>query len=450
MRRALLLLALAGCQSRPSVPSPPRAEFLVSAGDSTYWVAAGPAGLRVRGSPILLARYGARFYEIYVADDDYSYPDALMVGERMYTRDIRSGDSTVVFADTIVARIALAYARAHPDDRPLEPDEETDAEPAMTATSELEVLGTLGPYISYEYHADVEHKGSAPWHSTRRGVLDLRTGKAATVADLFGPEAGRRLAETGRRAYETARDSMLGAHQQDRRASRALVQLRFDPTSFALEVVDDRPAVRFAVPGNGEGPAGSVVELEAVPVDAAWWSDLRGAFAQGTDSLDRWTRPTYRVLARYEDSGEVAQVSLADTAGHEWPLRAVAGPLHQIAWLDDPPLDSTDRRALTRAFDEAATYDERSRVASAAASRNARTVSFIPVHASFQTSTREPARNLRAHDARRREQPGPRVRWRHSVDDGQMRGDRRLSSLARERRDGVHRPGRFSRADLPR
>src|SRR5215211_4849688 len=65
-------------------PAPPRVEFLLSAGDSTYWVRGTAGGLRMRGSPMLLAHYGGRFFEVYVADDDRSYYDALFVGQRLY------------------------------------------------------------------------------------------------------------------------------------------------------------------------------------------------------------------------------------------------------------------------------------------------------------------------------------------------------------------------------
>ena len=97
--------------------SPPTAEFLVSTADSTFWVSAGAGGVRVRGEPLTLAHVDGRYYELYTADDDYSYPDALLLGARLYRRDLRSGDSAVVFVDTIVPRVAAAYARAHPDEQ---------------------------------------------------------------------------------------------------------------------------------------------------------------------------------------------------------------------------------------------------------------------------------------------------------------------------------------------
>src|ERR671915_677676 len=82
---------------------PPASEFLVSAGDSTYWVRTDTTGVRVRGSPILLARYGGQFYEVYVTDDDRSFADATFVGQRIYRRSLVSGDSTLVFEDSVVS-----------------------------------------------------------------------------------------------------------------------------------------------------------------------------------------------------------------------------------------------------------------------------------------------------------------------------------------------------------
>jgi hypothetical protein len=35
--------------------------------------------------------------------------------------------------------------------------------------------------------------------------------------------------------------------------------------------------------------------------------------------------------------------------------------VHRIYWLDRPPLDRTQRSALTKAFDEAALYDDAAR-----------------------------------------------------------------------------------------
>jgi hypothetical protein len=38
--------------------------------------------------------------------------------------------------------------------------------------------------------------------------------------------------------------------------------------------------------------------------------------------------------------------------------------VHRIYWLDNPRFDRTQRAALIKAFDEAATYDESARTAS--------------------------------------------------------------------------------------
>jgi hypothetical protein len=374
MRRAFFLAAVAGVAAcdRPPTPSSgspaPHAEFLVSAGDSTFWVGSGSSGVRVRGSPILLARYDGRFYEIYITDDDRSYPNALFVGERLYRRDIISGDSTLVFADTTVPRIAASYARGHPDERRLAPDEETSEDPANSATAELEVVELFGPYASYEYHADIDLEGGKPWHTTRRGVIDLRTGRHASVADLVGPTAARRIAELGRRSFDAVRDSVRHRDTFDARGTRVLEafgHLRFDETSFTITTVDGRPAIRFAITGRGEGPAGNSVELDPTPVDlGAWWGEIRGALPDsgGTDDSDRWTRTGYAVMARYPSDGEVVRVSIGDSH-REWPVATMSAPIHRIDWLDSPPVDSVERRALGRAFDEAAAYDERAKVA---------------------------------------------------------------------------------------
>jgi hypothetical protein len=43
----------------------------------------------------------------------------------------------------------------------------------------------------------------------------------------------------------------------------------------------------------------------------------------------------------------------------------VSAPVHRIYWLDRPAIDRSERMALTRAFDEAASYDDASKAQSA-------------------------------------------------------------------------------------
>lgn len=460
MRRllsAVLCAAIAAC-SRPPEAAPPRAEFLIGSADSTFWVASTGGELHVRGAPILLARYAGRFYELYTADDDFSYEQALLLGQRLYRRDIATGDSTVLFADTAVARIAEGYARAHPDERPLGPDEEGDSDPATSATAQVDVLGVYGPYVSYEYHIDVDLAGSRPWHATRRGVVDLRSGSQVTVADLFGDTTARTLAAQGRRTYESTRDSILAERSASRGDARrgidALLRLQFDERSFSLASLDGKPAVEFDVPGRGEGTAGNVVELDPMPVEPTdWWRDAAATLpAQTAEGDDRWTHGRYYVLARYDTSADVARLAIGDSADRLWPLVPMAAPLRQVVWLDDPPLASSDRLALRRAFDAAAAYDEASRVASAGPRSPAVVrLSFpVAINASSKACVRKPARDLRAHDAGACQQHGARVRRRHPVDDGQVRGHRRVSAQSDQRRDRVDRPRRLPRADSPR
>lgn len=365
---ALLLVTACGRRehgaSAASGP-PPHAEFLVATQDSTFWITTKGSTVHTRGVPITLAQYGGRFYEIYLADDDRSYQDALLVGLRVYRRDLIGGDSTLVFEDSIVPRIAREYASTHPKAQRLAPDEDGNEDPSTQAMADLQVIDVHGPYLSYEYHVDLQTRGGEPWHSTRRGVIDLRSGRSTRVADLFPAAVATALVDSGKQELRSAVDSLRAdTRESAQRAVHELSRTRFDELSFVLTVPDSQVAVEFDVPQRGADAPDEVIPLDALrPAQPNWWPDMSHDFAEVGDNLDRWKRfgdTGYDVLARYDSTAETARISLSDHV-REWPVRAVAAPVLHVFWLDRPAMDSATRRALARAFDEAAQYDEATR-----------------------------------------------------------------------------------------
>jgi hypothetical protein len=362
----LLVFALAAC--RTERVAPPQAEFLIAAGDSSFWVRSQNGRLKIRGAPLQLARLRGRFHEIYVADDDRSHYDALIVGQRVFRRDLSTGDSVAIFEDTTAASIERWYHDAHPADPRVSAEEDVSEHPIVEATAEIGLLDAFGPYQSYEYHADGLIQGGAEWHVTRRGVLDLEKGKQASIAALFGDTAARRIVAEGRRRFSLALDSVLASPDaRARAAADAIVDFEFDPASFAV-VRDGRvPAVQFFAPGHGARAGGLMISLPPIPVDSAapWWREVRNTLSVAPldSTLDRWERPGLSVVTRYDATGDRATLVMVDSAGREWPVARISAPAYSLLWLDAPPLDPATRRALTRAFDEAALYSEQSRTA---------------------------------------------------------------------------------------
>jgi len=170
------VVALAGACALPP-PPPPAAEFLVSAGDQTYWVRSDNSGLRVRGSPLILARTGGRYYEIFVGEIDRSFPRALLSGERVFRRDLATGDSTIIYDDTTVVRLAEQYHRDHPKAPLLGPDDDPEDDVDITAVGETDVLNVLGPYVALEHRLSIERPDDHDEDDTTRAVVDLRNGK---------------------------------------------------------------------------------------------------------------------------------------------------------------------------------------------------------------------------------------------------------------------------------
>jgi acyl-CoA hydrolase len=362
---AILGLALLGACRAGEPAQPPAAEFLVSAGDSTYWVRPASNGLRLRGSPLLLARFDGRFHEVYVTEDERAYEDATFIGQRVWRRDLVRGDSVLVFEDTLAPSMARRWVADNPDARLLPAGEPHPEEPAAAASVEVAVVAVHGSYISLEYHADVESGTEDPWHTTRRMVVDLRSGRQVSVADLFGAEAAQRVVTAARRSYVAALDSISGS-SDDRAAvlARALDDFSFDPASFTLGGDGGQPTVAFHVPGRGEGEAGDLaIPLPELPVPApGWWADIRPALPASSDDAaeERWEHAGFAVTA--EDHGEIAALAL-HAGNRSWGIGAVQLPVHQILWLDTPAIDSVARRGLRRAFDEAVFYDETMRTA---------------------------------------------------------------------------------------
>jgi hypothetical protein len=414
-----LFTVLVACACGPATP-PPTTEFLVSAGDSTYWVRTDTTGVRVRGSPILLARYGGQFYEVYVTDDDRSFADAMFVGQRIYRRDLVTGDSTLVFDDSLVSDMARSYAAANPTARPLGPDEEGAEDPRTSTTAELTIIDVHGPYLSYDYHLDVEGGGPS-WHATRRGVLDLRTGAAATLAGLFGSTNALRVARQARLAYLAAIDSIFRSESQGARVvAEALRSYAFDESSFAITDLSGTAAVAFHVPGKGAGPAGGVtLPLPAIAAgDVPWWrDDVRPGLPRVRVGplLERWSRGRIELAARYDTAfgGAYATLAVRDSAKRdEWRIGRVQTPVHHVHWLDRPALDSVARYGLAKAFNEAVFYDEDVRTADVGGGRRAEgggprrvlaTHPTISAYASAQRGTNA----ARASKSRRRPAPRP-------------------------------------------
>ena len=197
MRHAFLTVAAltAGCALPP--PTPPAAEFLVSAGDQTYWVHSDNSGLRVRGSPLILARTGGRYYEIFVSEIDRSFPRALLSGERIFRRELATGDSAIIFDDTTIVKLSERYHQQHPYAPLLGPNDDPEDNVDITAVGETDVLNVLGPYIAVEHRLSIERVDEHGIEDTTRAVIDLRSGKPVALDRMLRDSAVREAAGEG-------------------------------------------------------------------------------------------------------------------------------------------------------------------------------------------------------------------------------------------------------------
>lgn len=378
MRRRAVLLSVAllaglACERvDPPAPAPPT-EFLVVAGDSVFWIRSEVDGIRVRGAPMVLALVGGRLAELYVTDEDHSFYDAIYVGQRLYKRDLITGDSLQLFADTLMRVLARNYAAANPDEQPLGPDEQGSEQPRIVGNAEVLVVSMLGPWASYEYRTDVDVIGRPSSHGVRRGVLDLRTGLPSTLESLFGRDAARTLTAEGQRQWRELRDSTLSAARatDGEKSLRAEYdRLRFDARSFGLDVASREVQLRFTLAQSGALTPSAAFHLYPIPVEEpAWWAQYRDDYpVHAADGSREWPRHEHTIVARAA-SGPVPRVAFAlrDDGGEEWPLGFVPAPVQRVLWLDDSVMAEGTRDALLRAFDEAALNGDDTRVARRAA-----------------------------------------------------------------------------------
>lgn len=351
----------------PAVPVP-ASEFVLSAGDSTFWIRTGADGISMRSSPLMLARADDRYFELYVTDQDQSVADAVFIGQQLWRRDLVTNDSALVFSDSSIFDLARSWRRGTLRGQEPHPDDYRFGEPLASASGELAVLDVVGPFVSYEWFSDVHPPGGPPTHRLHRGVLDVRTGRRVPLATLVGDSAARSLERRGELLLDATADSLV---EDGIRAADFV----FDPSSFSLGVANGAPVIAFLAPARAGAPgeAGGL-PLSGLPArPLAWWDRVRSeraAAPEDGEQLERWELgENLHLIAKRELEGDVALL-LRMTSGNagivmdsaalegtgEWVIGHVSPPVQRIYGLSRPPLREDVREALIRAFDDATRY----------------------------------------------------------------------------------------------
>lgn len=364
----VLLVALAGC--RPAVPGTrrPAAEFLVVSDDSTAWVRASDDSVEVLRAPMLVASLAGRLVELYVAEESIDFEQASFLVTRVFRRDLVSGDSTLVFADSTVLREAMAWVKAHPDAERLDADEET-AEDVRAVESSITPLDVVGPTLGLEVHID-RTIGELGTHDTYRATIDLATARRLTLADVA---PGRASADVMVAAHQRVGRAIALASKREgdvgRAAGRAIGALLLDSLSFSLVAHGDSLAAQFLLHDEqliDEAHDAHRFALEPVTLPApAWWTRARLALPQlGPDSAQQFVLGALR-LAVHSDSQDVALVT-AETRGGPQPVLRMRGPVRRVIAVGDSLVAPAGqwRRALERAFTESGYYSDEVRAAS--------------------------------------------------------------------------------------
>lgn len=353
---------------------PPAAEFLLAAGDSTYWIRSSAEGLRVRSAPILLTHSDGRFYEIFLTDEVHDFADASFATTRAYRRDIMQADSLLIYEEGSVTKEARAWIRNHPRAVPVDPSDDSSDDPPPTMVSDdIEVMDVHGPWLTFGHSLDIDVAGrTSHQHTRQNGVVDVRSGTRGNLQTLFGPAEAARLYDLGIKAFANMRDSVRrSADERSAAARRTLSSFVFDSLSLMLTDVARAPAVSFFIPGTGE--EGEALALSLPPLIAAapdWWKSVAATLPLwNTDSSElSWSRVRYDVIARSVRDGELLAIELVDRsrkgAPRVWPIANVPVPAYQLIPLDESPLDSRTRTALARAFDQSTVLNGTSQQAS--------------------------------------------------------------------------------------
>jgi hypothetical protein len=322
----------------------------------------------VQRAPMLLATLGGRLIEIYVAEDPINFEAASFVVGRVFRRDLVTGDSTLVYADSSVLREAMAYVRAHPDAERLD-DDETVPDDARTFESSVTPLEVVGATLGVEVHLD-RTVGELGTHDTYRATIDLLTGRRLSLADLIVPsQASASLLVAHRNLAEAIALAGRRAGPVGKAASKAIASLPFDSLSFSLTRRGDSLAAQFLA--HDEQVIDEVRDthrfaLEPIPlVPPAWWSAARRTLPrQLPDSTARFDVGQVLLDVTY-DSQDVAQVA-AHTSGGSRAVTRMRGPVRRAIAVGDSLIAPAGqwRRALQRAFAESGYYSEQVRAAS--------------------------------------------------------------------------------------
>lgn len=365
----LVLGLLGGCADQPASSSlsalPPAAEFLVAAGDSTYWVRADAQGMRVRSAPLLLARHAERWHELRIAEEITDFLDAEFVRERLFAQPLDAADSVLLFVDDAVGDAMRTWLRANPGEAPIDLAEEDAPEPESVASDFVEVIDVHGPWVSWAHALDIDVVGAEDHlHRRRRGVTRLTTGARATLDSLMSPAEAERVRTIGRASLDTMR--AVVARATDERALRAQATLHtftFVDSAFSITDVEQQPAIVFHVAGTSSD--GEALELLLPPIvlleQPAWWRDVvRTLPSWSPDSTGlRWGNDEYRVVGVVDSARTTLRLTLTagTTPGVEWPIAVVPMPAYQFMVLDSATFGPEARAALLQAFDRAAGDD---------------------------------------------------------------------------------------------